>query len=415
MSFFSKLFSSRHPLDSLRKAVQQHRWAEALIEGELVPRQSMQADEISELDQLVAAAGDALAEMNIGEGEAFLRAGDTARAREHFTLASSQARHPRLLEKARELLSSPAGGIPSLPIAAAACCPTGCSGEAAVRENQRPADDLDAHTHLDLLLCSYPNEIADRYASLTGAFLQAFLFAHEGKIEEALEYFEMVPDEERNDLFFFERGSLLARSGGDAAAIADLERALAINPHLDLASQTLVNLDLALGRLQAAETHLQRMLLEGMNLSFANGRLAAVHAGRGENTLALEHALQALEYGADLETFALAAALLEQAGRLAEAEACLSHLSTSGCGGMNLPLAEFWLRQQKNLEKALETFKKALRQEPGNPRWKVRIAQAYLACGWHKEGTPLLQQALDDPQLEPDLRGEIVSLLQQCR
>ncbi len=413
MSFLSKLFSSRHPLDSLRKAVQQCHWAEALIEGQLVPRQSMQPEEIIELDQLVAAAGDALAEMNIREGESLLRAGDPVRAREHFTLASTQARHPGLLEKAGHLLSSPAKEISSLPIAPAACCPTGCSGETVV--NMSPADALDAQTHLDLLLCSYSSDIAGRYAGLTGAFLQAFILAHEGKSEEALEFFEKVPEKERNDLFFFERGSLLARMGGDAAAIADLECALAINPHLELASQTLVTLDLTLGRHKAAEERLQRMLQEGTNHSFAYGRLAFVYAEREEYPIALEHVLKSLEYGPDPETFALAATLLEKAGKITEAEACLSHLATPGCGGMNLPLAEFWLRQKKYPEKALETFKKALKQEPGNSRWKVRIAQAYLACGWHKEGTPLLQQALDDPQLDPNLRGEVLSLLQQCR
>ena len=51
-------------------------------------------------------------------------------------------------------------------------------------------------------------------------------------------------------------------------------------------------------------------------------------------------------------------------------------MAPGGCGGGAHPLqAEFWLRHGKNLDRALESFKGALRHELDNPRWLLRIAQ----------------------------------------
>jgi predicted Zn-dependent protease len=73
---------------------------------------------------------------------------------------------------------------------------------------------------------------------------------------------------------------------------------------------------------------------------------------------------------------------------------------------VSIPLAEFWLRQKTNLDKALEAFKGALRQGPDQSRWVMRIAQTYLAKGWKKEGLKLLKNALADPDLDPELQRE---------
>ena len=85
-------------------------------------------------------------------------------------------------------------------------------------------------------------------------------------------------------------------------------------------------------------------------------------------------------------------------------------LPGGGCsGGPALPLAEFWLRHGKNLDKALEAFKGALRQEPSNPRWLLRVAEVYLARGWKKEGEHILCKLLADADLDPELSARITS------
>ncbi len=415
MSFFKKIFSSKGRLSSLRKAVRQQRWADALVEGELIDRSSLAPEELPELDDLLAAAGDSLAEINLEEGEAFLRAGEPARAREHFSLAVDQAHDPRLQERARSFLASPAEPAAALA-AATACCSTGCTEAAPLAPSPVPAGNLDAHTHLDLLLSSYPPDLARRYAEISGSFLDAFLEAHEGNEEAALAHFAKVAPAHRDDLFYFERGALLARSGDVEAAAADLELALSMNPQQELAMQLMVGIDFARGRDEAGKSQLLQMIQDGNNLSFAHGQLAALRAREGNTAQALEHAMLSLEHGADPETCLLAATLLEKAGRLDEAERCLSRLTSSGCGGgVNPFLAEFWLRHRKNPQRALEAFKGALRQEPENSRWRLRIAQAYLACGWRKESLSMLNALLDDAQLEQPLRQEVVACLEQCR
>ncbi|MFA5517503.1 MAG: tetratricopeptide repeat protein [Desulfuromonadales bacterium] len=415
MNFFKKIFSTKNPLDSLRKAVLQERWADALVENEIAKRDAMTADELAEFDSLLATAGNALAEINLAEGEAFLRVGDTVRAREHFSLAASQAHDPGVQEKAREQLTAPVAAGSSALSTKAACCPTGCSAPAPVGIAEALVGNLDAQAHLDLLLSAYPPELAERYANIEGPFLDAFLCAHQGDEAAALAYFEQVSVAERNDLFHFERGSLLARAEKMEAAAADLERAVAINPHLDVARQMQVTIDFALGREREAQERLRQMIHQGKSLAFAHGQFAASLVRGGNEQQGLEHALRALEYGADPETFHLAATLLERTGRLDEAEGCLAHLATPGCGSVNPPLAEFWLRHRKNPDRALEIFKGALRREPGNCRWRLRIAQAYLARGWRKQSATLLNQLLDDPALEPHFREEAVAAMEQCR
>ena len=85
------------------------------------------------------------------------------------------------------------------------------------------------------------------------------------------------------------------------------------------------------------------------------------------------------------------------------------------CGGVNVQLAEFWLRRSRHLDQVLETFKGALREDPANSRWPLRIAQVYLARGWAREGIPLLEKALGDPRLDDALRAEGLTLLDAVR
>jgi len=79
-------------------------------------------------------------------------------------------------------------------------------------------------------------------------------------------------------------------------------------------------------------------------------------------------------------------------------------------------LAEFWLRRGQNLDRALESFKGALRQERDNPRWLLRIAQVYQARGWHKEATEQIERLMRQGGLPEQIRTEVkamADLLQQ--
>jgi tetratricopeptide (TPR) repeat protein len=262
-----------------------------------------------------------------------------------------------------------------------------------------------------LVLASYPPQLARRYGTIGEVFCEAVLLAHEGHEREALECFSRLPEAEHDDLFLFERGSLLSRLGEFAAGRADLEKALALNPDFALAAETLVQLELAAGDEAAAEERVQQMQRRGMSAAFCHGVMASLRAGQGRLEEALTHGFRALEAGGSSDHALLTASLLERVGRFDEAEALLSRLpSAGGCsGGAGLALAEFWLRHGKNLDKALEAFKAALRHEPDSPRWVLRVAQAYFGLGWRKEGLALLEKALADSRLEPALYEEGVA------
>ncbi len=91
-------------------------------------------------------------------------------------------------------------------------------------------------------------------------------------------------------------------------------------------------------------------------------------------------------------------------------------MPAGGCGGGAHPmLAEFWLRRGQNLNKALESFKGALRQERDNPRWLLRIAQVYLAKGWRKEASEQIERLMRQKDLPEQIRVEIKSAADQLQ
>lgn len=416
MSFLKRLFGGGDPIDSLRRSVQQQRWAEALTVGENIDAGSLDEAGQSELADLLASAGDGLAAFNLSEGEACLRANDPERAVEHLQLAAGQASSDDLksrIDEVRNRLQAPSPQEGAPKQAASSCCSTGCSSTADTAGEALPGGDLDMQTQLELILATYPKELEERYASSGEIFKKAFLLAHADEGEQALEMLAQLPEGERDDLFHFERGSLLARLGEPAEAVADLERAVAINPDLLLALDALVRLELSMDRGEQVERRLQQMLAQGLSAPFCCARLAELAVSRGDFEAALPLVQQALEGGSqEPETLLLASTLLEREGRLPEAEALLSRLGGGGCsGGGNIHQAEFWLRHSKNLDKALEAFKSAARQDQDQPRWRLRMAQTYLARGWKKEGVPMLRQVLEDERLEESLRQEGKALL----
>jgi len=410
MGLLKRFFAPKDPLAAMRRAVEQARWADAVREGECIAAESLSAADATCWEELRDRAGDGLAEINLVEGQACLRASQQDRAREHFLLADTYARSAELQRCARDLLTAcseaPVTATSAASLAGGGCCATGCA--TSVPESPAVNTDLDRDTQLEFVLSSYPPPWAERYTQASAAFHQVLLLAHEEREEEALAGLESIPEGERDDLYFFERGALLVRMGEHHAGRQDLERAVALNAQHVLALETLVRLDLLEQQPALAKQHLETMLAGNLASAFCHGRLAMLSAAEGDEATAIAHGEHALEYGSiDLETLLLLSSLYEKAGRLTEAENLLGNLPSVGCGGApHVLLAEFWLRQGKLLNKALESFKVASRQEPQNPRWPLRIAQACLALGWHQDGLPLLERLLATPQLDPALRQE---------
>ncbi|TLM61820.1 MAG: hypothetical protein FDZ69_13360 [Deltaproteobacteria bacterium] len=408
MSLFRNLFGKSDPVTELGKLYARREWAALLAAARRLERTALPADVQAQVAGWETEAGDALAAINLDEGEMAVRLGNHRKGREHFQLAAAQACAPALRERAERLLAE-AGGDRSAPSAAAGCG-SSCGPTCAPAGGEGPAEEeIDAAGHLELLLATLPHDLADRYVAAGTPFLQAWLAAQEGDDALALDLFEQVPAAQRGTLFRAERGVVLARNGRSAEAEADLRAALGEFPDLFHPFDALVTLLAVTGRHDDLESLLRRALDEGRFAGYCWSRLAQLEAGRGHVAAALAAGEQALAEGElDPATVLMCAELQEREGNHAKAEALFARLPSGGCGGGAHPLlAEFWLRHGQNLDRALESFKGALRHELDNPRWLLRIAQVYIAKGWKKDAAGPIESLLQRDGLPDELAAEI--------
>ena len=121
MGLFSRFFSKPNDLNSLRKAMSQQRYADALIIIEEIDQTEMSAEECSELQAIAITAGDTLAKMNLDEGLFFLRDDQHQRAMEHLHLAQNQVMSTPLKDQILHALKQLNAPQPATKIAASDC------------------------------------------------------------------------------------------------------------------------------------------------------------------------------------------------------------------------------------------------------------------------------------------------------
>ena len=423
MSFFKNMFGKKDPIDEMRQSQTQKDWAGLLSAAKRVDRSDLDEEILSEINAWEKEAGDALASINLEEGVWAQKSGNLLRAREDYQLAIEQARSDELRERIEQALADLDRGV--LPQEASTdddgpAMHAGCSSSCttATGPTVDPQEmDLDEEARLELLLATLTPELAERYLTAGPEFRQAWLTAQDGDEAQALTLLNQVPEAERNSLFLFERGALMARSGQQKKAYQDLQAALTIEPDLFPAFDTLIDVLIATGRIDELEKSLKQNLASKRFVGYCWARLAELHAQRRELELALAAGLKAVDEGmADPGLLSLCAQLLEQAERFDEAESLLMRLPGGGCGGGAHPLlAEFWLRRSQNLDQALESFKGAMRQERDNPRWLLRIAQVYLAKGWRKEAAEQVERLMRQGDLPEQIRSEVKTVADQLQ
>ena len=415
MSFLKKMFGKKGPVEEMRQLYARQEWAGLLSMANSIDRNDLDDELQSEVLTWENEAGDALASINLEEGIWAQKSGNLLRAREDYQLAIAQARSIALRERIEQALASLERGEQPPEITANDDGPAvhaGCSSSCTTAAG--PAVDpqemaLDEDARLELLMATMPPDLAERYMSAGPEFRKAWLTAQDGEEEQALALLDQVPEAERNSLFLFERGALMARSGQHKKAYQDLQAALTAEPGLFQAFETLIDVLITTGRTDELEKTLKQSLAGERFVGYCWARLAELHAQRRELELALAAGLKALDEGqAEPSLLALCAQLLEQAERFDEAETLLKRLPGGGCGGGAHPLlAEFWLRRGQNFNQALESFKGAMRQERDNPRWLLRIAQVYLAKGWRKEAAEQVERLMRQGNLPEQIRSEV--------
>ena len=415
MGILGKLFGNKPTIEKIQRALEQGSFAEALHLGEDL---LAAGDKTNELSDSLIAASDGLARLNLDEGIRSQQAGNPQLADEHLQLALSQARSAELVKDVEDVLAQRVSESPALAIdqvqletATGSACGS-CAPPA--REAEVPSGELlDLQSQIELIIASYPVDMRQRYLAQSDSFFKAFLLVHEGEDQQALPYWDEVPREERGELYLFELGCLHARLGNDAQGLTLLKQALDLDPGNPLIIDALLSLFLEKSDHSSAHELLQQQVDAGVQPAFCYARQCELHAAAQDSAAAFDFARKALNAGyAESGFFVLAAGLFEAAGQIEEAEQLLSGLSGGGCsGGINLPLAEFLLRQNRELAKILDAFNGACRQEPDNPRWQLRVAQTYLARKWRKQGLELLQRVVSDPRLDENLRLEAEQLL----
>ncbi len=416
MGFLGKLFGSGPDIAKLRQALEQNRYADAVHLAEDLVDAGDTSDDLAALQEL---ALDGLARLNLEEGQRLLAVDDLTRAMEHLHLARSQAKASDLIASIEAVLTtlregaephseSPAAEpVPATRSSCADCATLPAAG------SETQISMPDQQIQLELILAAYPPELQQRYLAQSDQFLQAFILGHEGQDQPALDLWLQLPENEQNDLYLFELGCLYGRTGKIAEGVKLLRQALDLEQGNLLFLDSLLDLMLSQDDLQKALELLQQQLADGADPAFCHARIAALQYRLQKPDAAFTSAVHALEGGfSEPDFMVLAAELFERAGQIQEAEQLLASLPGGGCGGgINLYLAEFWLRQKRELGKVLDAFNDACRQEPDNPRWQLRVAQTYLARNWRKQGVELLQRVVGDPRLDEVLRSEAKQLL----
>lgn len=424
MGFLKSLFGRQDPMDHLRKLAARKEWAGVLSAVQRLDRDALDDPLRAEVALLDAEAGDQLARLNLAEGRWARQNGELLKARDHYTLAGQQARSEELHAEVASALEDLASGTPVEPLASRQApghdCGSGCGPSGAPKPAAAPevdSQELNEEERLELLLATLPADLAAQYLSADPSLRQAWLAAQEGDEARAGDFLEQVPEAGRGALFLAERGALLARRGDTKAAMRDLQAALALDAGLFPAFDGLVRVMAGCRLLGPLQQLLKQTLAEQRFVAYCWARLAELHAQRGEGQAALAAGLEALDQGEnDPNLRQLCASLLEQEQRFDEAEAQLRRLPAGGCGGgMHPLLAEFLLRRGQQLDKALESFKGALRQERDNPRWPLRIAQVYQAKGWKKDAAAQLEPLLGRADLPRDLQRQVQDLADLLR
>jgi len=422
MSFLKKMFGKQDPIDEMRQCHARQDWVGVLnIAGQL-DRSAFDETTAAGITDWENQAGDSLAAMNLEEGSWAQKSGNLLRAREDYQLALEQARSGQLRERAEQALAAlDRGELPpeETVIKQSPALHAGCNSCAPAAEPSAGdvGTGLDEETRMELLLATLSPDLAERYLAAGTEFRQAWLTAQDGDERLALELLEKVPAAERNALFLFERGALMIRSGQNKKALQDLRAALTTEPDLFPAYDALTEILVAEGRSDELQKSLKQNIAEERFVGYCWARLAELHAQRGALEPALAAGLEAIDEGiADPGLIMLCSQLLERAERFAEAEALLMRMPGGGCGGGVHPmLAEYWLRRRQNLDKALESFKGAMRQETDNPRWLLRIAQVYLAKGWKKEASAQVERLMKQGGLPEEIQAEVRSVADQLQ
>jgi len=333
--FFSKIFKKKDHLHFLAQAgkhLAAERYADARVDF-LEAQSRCPAEAVQELQQIqqgIAQAGNHLAELNLEEGTHALNAGELNKAYDNFTLARQLAADPQLQTRAALGLKNldepqPARTAPAAAPKAAAHGGSSCASCKDTGHGAVELEDQDSGMHEEdrffLLVQPLPGDLPRRYAALGEKFAHAYLLIHEGNDAKALPILQEMLLSSENDIVIYEVALILYRAGRAHECEELLNRALRLNPSNATSYLALVHLKADAGKYPEALGVVSRMLELGILPDQAQLMLGELHDASGDQAAALEAWSKALE----LPSVARPAAerlvpLLASQGREAEAK-----------------------------------------------------------------------------------------------
>lgn len=322
--FFKKFFAkdAGHYLEKGENLLSQNRFAdarEAFSQG-LECKEGLDENVKSLLQEKNAKACNALAEMNIAEGESLLEI-EPDRAHDHFVLAQRLAEDVGIREKAERFLASSTPKAPEPPQHKAGHSCSGCGqGHGEKAENPtEPHDYLDNEEHYELLISALPGDLPARYRQLGKEFAEAYMIAFHGNVVEAIKVLEKLVAADENDIFLYELAVLYYRQGNVRKTEDLLRRAMkttAINPSVVF---TFAELMVETGRPAEAVPVLKEMMDQDVLPEQSALLLGDIHHVMGDTETSLEWYGQLLKTPLAKEAAKRAVPILMSCQRVEEA------------------------------------------------------------------------------------------------
>ena len=220
-------------------------------------------DVVDAFRQKISRANTALAELNLEAAQHALALGADDKAAEHLELAISLTDDVHLREKAEEMLNS----IALEPVETDAITPAhkschSCSSPVSEIQAGKGSEDpnLAPMDYYDLLIRQLPGEMYNRYAELGEEFARMYLAASNDDNNTALQLLEKWFDGTNRDIYSYEKGMILYRSGKARQAEECLRDAIGENAANPLPHLGLVLLLIDTARLEEAAIHLDDMI-----------------------------------------------------------------------------------------------------------------------------------------------------------
>lgn len=319
MGFLKKLFS-RPPEKYLAdgdRLMESQRWYDARCEYEKGLEEfcrdsgSARQDLAPVFHGRIASANRSLAFLNIEEAGYARSRGDDAKAREHLELALSLTDDPAVRQKAEGIRAglNEVSGDEAVIEPASSC--GGCGGgthhgSTDGVNSEIAVADMPPGEYYELLIHQLPPDMCSRYAGLGENFAGMYIAGSENRHDEALAMLESWFTGEDRDIYCYEKGMLLFRSGRKQQAERWLRESVTIEPRNSLAHLGLALFLMDVGDMGEAVRQVDGMIEQGILRSQALMLRGEIHAHLGEfdqaielystllNTPASKHAAQSL-------------------------------------------------------------------------------------------------------------------------